>query len=56
MSRNLTRTFHPRPPGHARHRTGSSCMLAGRSAWLTRVQLGRGCSQVLARTEGGGTS
>jgi len=44
------------PPGHARHGTGSSRTLAeraghalGRGARLTRVQLERGGSQVLAQ-------
>ena len=65
MSRGLTCTVHLQPPpGHVRHRRGSSLKLAGRlaghalgrGARLTQVQLERGGSRVAAQTGPGGTS
>jgi hypothetical protein len=64
MSRSRSRAVHLRPPGRARHRSGSSRTLAGRlaghalgrGARLTQVQLGRAGSRVLERTGPGGTS
>jgi hypothetical protein len=58
MSRRLTRTFHPRPPGPTGHDTERTLggRLASHSARQTRVQLERDGWRVLPRTGPGGTS
>ena len=58
MSRDVTRTFHPWPPGGTRQRGGSSRTAAGRltghalgpGARLTRVQPERSGSRIAAQT------